>query len=108
MFTSQPGSTTWNWNANVAAGTSFILGAFDGGKTGIGGSSDLMTVGQGGAGCLDDSSPSSTPAATVPTMTRSPGKVPATGTGTATLGAGGGVKTVTAIATVIPEGSGRG
>ena len=37
MYTAAPGSTSWNWNTNVAAGTSFILGAFDGGKTGIGG-----------------------------------------------------------------------
>lgn len=107
MYTAAPGSTSWNWNTNVGAGTSFILGAFDGGKTGIGGSSEIMTVGAGGAGCLDDSSPSSTPVVAVPTQTTTGGGR-VTGSPTGTGSGQGGVKTVTAIATVMPEGSGKG
>jgi len=86
------------WNTNIAAGTSFILAAFNSGPFGNGGSSALMTVGESSnSGCLDDSSPSSTPAAPVQTAT-----------GTKTSGptrTGGGIKTVTAIATAQPSGA---
>lgn len=105
MYSATPGSTSWDWKTNIASGTSFLFGAFDGGKTGIGGSSDLITVGQGSAACLDDSSPSSTPAGSVPTQTTS--GVVGTGSGSAT-NVGSGVKTVTAIATVIAEGKSKG
>ena len=86
------------WNTNIASGTHFILAAFNNGPYGNGGSSALMTVGESSnSGCLDDSSPSSTPA--VPMQT---------GTGTTTSGptrTGGGIKTVTAIATAQPRGA---
>lgn len=90
----QPG-----WNTNVAAGTQFILGAFDAGQNKIGGSSALMTVGgSSSSSCLDDSSPSSTPAA--PSAT-------GTGTGTTTRATNTGpvIKTVTAIASAPASGS---
>lgn len=79
------------WNTNIAAGTSFILAAFDNGPHGQGGSSDLLTVGgSGNDACLDSSAPSSTPVAV--------GTATPTGGG----GAGGAIKTVTAIATAPP------
>jgi hypothetical protein len=86
------------WNTNIASGTQFILGAFNNGPYGNGGSSALMTVGSSSnSQCLDDSSPSSTPAAPVQTGT-------GTTTGAATR-TGGGIKTVTAIATAQPSGA---
>lgn len=88
------------WNTNIVAGTQFVLGAFDSGKNVQGGSSNLLTVGgSSDSACLDDSSPSSTPA--VPSAT---GTVSPTLTRTKTSG-GGAVKTVTSIATVRPKGS---
>jgi hypothetical protein len=93
------------WNVNIAAGTQFILAAFDKGSKGQGGSSYLLTVGQGVNGCLDDSSPSSTPVA-VPTTTASTSQTSGTKTGaTKTTSYGGGVKTVTAITTATPTGA---
>ncbi len=78
------------WNANIAAGTRFVMSAFDGGTLRQGGSSNLLTVQSGNAGssCLDDSSPSSTVANTAT----------ATHTGGASKTTGDTVKTVTAIA----------
>ncbi|GFZ47415.1 hypothetical protein JCM24511_05158 [Saitozyma sp. JCM 24511] len=95
QITSSSGSDSLVWNTNIASGTQFILAAFDSGKNGQGGSSDLMTVGKSAnSACLDDSSPSSTPV-NVPSQTA-----------TATKTGGGAVKTVTAIATVAPSGAG--
>ena len=95
QFESAGGATALTWNTNIAAGTQFILAAFNDGRYGIGGSSALMTVGaSSSSSCLDDSSPSSTPV----------GSPTASETGTQTRG-GGGVKTVTSITTAIPKGA---
>ena len=93
------------WNVNVAAGTQFMLAAFDQGSKGQGGSSNLLTVGQGVNGCLDDSSPSSTPVAPSPTTSFSTGTNTGTNTGASTTRTYGGVKTVTAITTALPTGA---
>ncbi|RXK37872.1 hypothetical protein M231_04870 [Tremella mesenterica] len=86
-------STSLAWKTNIAAGTQFLLAAFDAGSNGQGGSSALLTVGGSSDNtCLDDSSPSSTPAS-------SPSN-------TASSTSGGGVKTVTAIATSVPGAAG--
>lgn len=94
QFASTGSATSYVWNTNIAAGTQFILGAFNAGRTGIGGSSSLLTVGAGSSSCLDESSPSSTPV----------GSPTASETGTRT-GGGGGVKTVTSITTAVPAGA---
>ena len=87
-------STSINWNTNIAAGSQFILAAFDQGRYGTGGSSALMTVGGSSSnGCLDDTSPSSTPVGS-PTASQ-----------TGTRASNGGVKTVTAITTAQPKGA---
>ncbi|KAK4684281.1 hypothetical protein P7C73_g5909, partial [Tremellales sp. Uapishka_1] len=85
-YAAPAGTDSWDWKANIASGTQFMLAAFDSGSNRQGGSSDLCTV-QGATdnSCLDDSSPSSTASAT------------ATRTGTQTAPAGA-IKTVTAIA----------
>jgi hypothetical protein len=78
------------WNTNIAAGTEFILAAFNNGPRGTGGSSQLFTVGPGNNYCLSEDSPSST------TGTRT-----STRTGTNT----GAVRTITAITTARPAGA---
>jgi len=90
------------WHVNIAAGTQFILGSFDKGAIGTGGSSALLTVGQGGSSCLDDSSPSSTPAIASPTISQSGASTRTGSTRTTTYG---GIKTVTAITTAQPSGA---
>lgn len=90
------------WNTNIAAGTQFILAAFNNGPYGNGGSSRLLTVSSSdNSACLNDLSPSSTPAAPSSTSSQSGSRT--------TGGGGGGIKTVTAIATatVTPSGSQR-
>lgn len=98
------------WVPNLAQGTVFILAAFDAGKYGTGGSSNTYTVSQGSSACMDEYSPSSTagnPVMTSGSTTR-PGNG-TTGNGDGTGSGVGGVKTVTAIATVYPsEGGGKG
>ena len=87
----------------MAEGTVFMFAAFDAGQHGTGGSSNIYTVSRGSAGCMDNSSPSST--AGTPVMTSGSSRRPANGTQTDS----GGVKTVTAIATVYPtEASKKG
>lgn len=88
------------WSANIAAGSQFVLAAFDQGPYGNGGTSQIYTMqSSSDASCLNDLSPSSTPAAPSSTGIQ-------TGTGTPTRTGGGGViKTVTAITTVLPSGS---
>lgn len=50
-----------DWTVNIPSGTQFLIAAFDAGTHGIGGSSDLMTVGPADdTSCLDALSPSST------------------------------------------------
>lgn len=94
MFEAQGSTTSLDWKTNIAAGTQFVLAAFDKGRYGTGGSSALLTVGDSdSSSCLDESSPSSTPI-------ESPS---ATNTGASTRI--GGVKTVTAITTATPKGA---
>ncbi|WWC91242.1 uncharacterized protein L201_006184 [Kwoniella dendrophila CBS 6074] len=83
------------WNTNIEANTQVIIGAFDSGEHGNGGSSALLTIGgSSDHSCINDLSPSSTTA----------GQPTATGTKSGSVG---GVKTVTAITTQtsLPKGA---
>lgn len=89
------------WSANIAAGTQFVFAAFDEGPYGNGGTSQIYTMGSSSdSSCLNELSPSSTPAAPSSTGIQ-------TGTGSPTrTGGGNGIKTVTAITTVTPSDAG--
>ncbi|TYJ53679.1 hypothetical protein B9479_005705 [Cryptococcus floricola] len=91
LVSSDEKTTSMVWSTNVQAGTDVIFAAFDSGTHLQGGSSDIMTIqGSGDNSCIDDASPSSTPAASTATQTGASG-------GTKTNA--GGVKTVTAVTT---------
>lgn len=73
-----PGGSAWtiptgpgggqqtSWNTNVAQGTEMLL--LMTASTGFGGSTNLLTVGGGGEGCIDGSSPSSASSGSGTTM----------------------------------------
>ncbi|ODN74563.1 hypothetical protein L202_06929 [Cryptococcus amylolentus CBS 6039] len=91
LVSSDEKTTSMVWSTNVQAGTDVIFAAFDSGTHLQGGTSDILTIqGSGDNSCIDDSSPSSTPAASTATQTGASG-------GTKTNA--GGVKTVTAVTT---------
>ncbi|WVQ75517.1 hypothetical protein IAR50_005142 [Cryptococcus sp. DSM 104548] len=93
LVSSDEKTTSMVWSTNVKSGTDVIFAAFDYGTHLQGGSSALLTIqGSGDSSCLDDSSPSSTPAASSATQTGSSGS-------SASKTNVGGVKTVTAVTT---------
>jgi hypothetical protein len=64
--------TSYTWNTDVRAGSSVMLVAGDSQGRGTGGSSDLLTVQNGDAGCINSLSPSSTLGSPAGSVTGSP------------------------------------
>ncbi|KAH8113233.1 hypothetical protein DFH11DRAFT_1510724 [Phellopilus nigrolimitatus] len=75
------GSTSIDWTADVRSGTNVLFVAGDKDGLGSGGSSDVVKIGNGDDGCIDNSSPSSTSgAAAGGVSTSSEGQIGSTGT----------------------------